>query len=112
MILVQTRVGNGDHLTRTVQREGGVVGHTLNASNGPRNGVVDAEFLRRFRPQDSTVTGQMSNEVGRRSGLNQGLAHPSIARGFDGPKTNDVGGENAVPAHTQIRRGDDGQRCG
>ena len=44
VILVQTGVGNRDHLSGAVKGKRGVVGNTLNPSDGPCEGVVDTKF--------------------------------------------------------------------
>ena len=79
MVRIQSCVGNGDHLSRSVERERGVIGHVLNASNGPSQRVVDAPLGGRFGPQNSSVEGQLIDHLGHGEGISSGVAHPRVA---------------------------------
>ena len=109
MILVQTGVGNGNHLTGTVECERGVVGNALNPGDGPCERIVDSKFRCGLCPQNSAVVGKMLNERASVAWFHHRPTHPSIARCLSRTELNDVCSECSVSTNFEIGGGYHGQ---
>ena len=109
MVLVQSCVSNGNHLSRAVKGKRGVVGHALDARNRPSQCVMNSPLGGGFGPQDSTVVGQMTDQLRHGERFGGCVAHPCIARSFEATVPDDIRCQGCVAPNTQIGCGNDGQ---
>ena len=102
VVAVQSGICDGDHFTRTIERERGVVLHIGHARYRPRERIVNAMGSCRLCPHDSPVVGDVLNEVAcvmRGEGYN---AQPSIATRILATVANQIRGELCVATDGQI----------